>query len=291
MNKVYFYPINKNNLKDASSIARLLLEKVIVENNIVLEKEIPIKVHPGEPGNISYIKPENYQGIIDYLQEKDIKTYYIETNTVTGQRTNSISHLKVAKDHGFTQIPFVVADGELGNDQVIINGCKIARLLAEQKQIIVTSHFKGQDSTGFGASIKQLGIGFASRSGKMHAHSKVEIPDSGKIDWSDRETLYDRPEFRKRMTDYALAAVNGKQYIYITFAMSIVENCDCDGSPMDAVYEDLGILASLDPVAIDKAAFDLLAKREGKKPFDGDETFAYAEKIGLGKREYELINC
>lgn len=295
--KVYFTLINKNNLKDVSIISRKLLEKVVEDNRIVLEKEIPIKIHPGEPGNTSYIRPENYQGIIDYLHERNIKTYYIETNTVTGNRTNLISHMKVIKQHGFTQIPFVIADGEIGNDHVIvkientknIKECKIAKLLAGPKQIIVTSHFKGHISAGFGAAIKQLGIGFASRAGKMHAHSKVEIPDSDKIDWSQRETLYDRPIFRERMTEYALAAVNHKHYIYITYAVSIVQNCDCDGHSMEPVYDDLGIFSSTDPVAIDKAAYDVLADREGIKPFDGEEIFDYAEQIGLGTQKYELI--
>lgn len=295
--KVLFTSITKNNKNNIADIARRLLEKTISDNNIKLEKEIPLKIHPGTRGNISYVRAENYQGIIDFLKEKNIKTYYIETNTATGPRSNTTSHLQVIKENGFANLPFVIADGEKGFDHVKVKidtgkhfqSCLIAGKLAEPKQIIVTSHFKGHIMSGFGGAIKQLGIGFASARGKIDAHCKITIPDNETIDWSKRDILYDGKEFRQRSAEYALAAVNHKQYLYVTYAISIVENCDCDGAPMKPIYEDLGIFASLDPVAIDKACFDLLQKREGKKPFDGDDIFAYAEEIGLGSTQYELI--
>lgn len=294
--KVFFCPVDNKNINDVSNLARRLMEKVIEDGKITLGKEIPLKVHPGEPGNISYIKPQNYNGIIDYLLDKDIKTYFIETNPVTGNRHRAELHMKAAKEHGFTRIPFVVGDAPDGKNHVevkINNGkhfkaCKIARLLAEQKQIIVLSHFKGHSMAGFGGAIKMLGIGFASRQGKMEVHAKDYSDSKTTINWGNTP-LYYGIEFNERIVDYALAAVNKKKYIYLNFALSIVENCDCDGEKMTPIYNDLGIFASIDPVAIDKACFDLLAKREGKKPFGGDEVFAYAEKIGLGLQDYELI--
>ena len=281
-----------------SQIARRLLGLVVSDTQIRLSKEIPIKVHPGQPGNISFIKPNNYDGVIDFLQEKKIKTYFIETNMVTGPRSLASTHLEVARKHGFTRIPFVIADGEDGEDHVLvpveggtyIKKAKIARKLADQQQMIVVSHFKGHIATGFGAAIKMLGIGFASRRGKIDAHSKDGTKFHKKtINWSEGDKLYWGSLFHKRVAEYALAAVNKKHYIYLTFAIDIVKNCDCDGVPMKPIYRDLGIFASTDPVAIDKACFDMLAQREGKKPFLGDDVFPFAERIGLGSRAYNLI--
>jgi len=296
--KVYFHPLTSKNPQEIGRIARKLFETIVKENKIVLEKDLPLKVHPGEPGNTTFIKPAVYNDLIDFLTAKGIKPFFIETNTVTGQRTNIASHLRVASEHGFTRIPVVIADGETGVDQTMVaikNGkyfkaCRIARELANKPQVVVLSHFKGHIAAGFGAALKMLGIGFASRQGKMEIHSKEFTPELKTIDWSKRDKLYPLEIFRERVAEYALAAVNNKQYIYLTFAFDIAENCDCDGEEMKCVYTDLGVFASLDPVAIDKACFDMLEKREGKKPFEGADIFAYAEKIGLGSQEYTLVS-
>lgn len=294
---VYFYPVNKENLNVVSVIGRKLLERLIKDNNIKLEKEIPLKVHTGQPGNVTFIRPENFKEIINYLQENKIKTYFVETNMVTGPRSKASTHLPVAKKHGFTQVPVIIADGEDGEEYETVDirkgkyfrEAKIAKKLVKPKMIIVLSHFKGHIDAGFGAAIKMLGIGFASRRGKIEVHSKDLKLHKKTIDWSQWETLYHESEFRKRMAEYALAAVNEKQYLYINYALNLVKDCDCDGTLMKPIYKDLGLFASLDPVAVDKAAFDILTKREGKKPFLGDEVFPYAEKLGLGTQNYELI--
>ena len=296
--KVYFHPLTSKNPKDISRIAKKLFETIIKENNIVLEKNLPLKVHPGEPGNTTFIKPAVYDGLIDFLTAKGVKPFFIETNTVTGQRTNKSSHLRVAKEHGFTRLPMVIADGETGNDQTMVpikNGkyfksCRIGAELANKSQVVVLSHFKGHVAAGFGAALKMLGIGFASRQGKMEIHSKEFTPELKTINWSKSDKLYPLDIFRERVVEYVLAAVNHKQYIYLTFAFDLTDNCDCDGEKMECVYRDLGIFASLDPVAIDKACFDMLEKREGKKPFEGSDIFAYAEKLGLGSQKYTLQN-
>ncbi len=296
---VYYYSLTDVAHPDISNAARKLLETLIREEHITLQNEIPLKVHPGEPGNTSFVRPTNYDGIIDFLEEKNIKTYFIETNTVTGRRTNELDHQQVAKEHGFTRIPFVVADGERGTNDVAVavkgglhlQHAKIATRLADKNQIIILSHFKGHVSAGFGAALKMLGIGFASRRGKMDAHCKVAPPDDGTINWvTDRSNLYSNEPFRQRMVEYAQAAVNEKKYLYITYAINLVENCDCDSKPMEPICRDLGIFASIDPVAIDKTVLDELAKREGKMPFAGGEALAYAEKLGLGSQKYNLVS-
>lgn len=295
--KVYFYPYTTKNKNVQPHLVKQIFQKLIEENKIKLENELPLKIHPGQPGNETYIKPAAYTELIHYLQSKNIKTYFIETNVAGGPRSNRTTHIKAALGHGFNQIPYIVADGENGFDQIEIpiqggkyfKTCKIAAKLASLNQIIVMSHFKGHIMSGFGGAIKMLGIGFASKRGKIEEHSKGVVPDNKTVDWSQMGSLYSGSTFRERTVEYALAAVNHKQYIYITFAENITANCDCDGEKMPLIYKDLGIFASTDPVAIDKACFDLLAKREGEKPFEGEDIFEYAEHLKLGTQQYELV--
>ena len=153
------------------------------------------------------------------------------------------------------------------------------------------SHFKGHMATGFAGAIKMLGIGFASRNGKIEAHTKNYSPAQKTINWNDMEKLYWGDIFSERVAEYALAAVNKKTYIYINFMLNITKDCDCDGMVMKPIYKNVGVFASTDPVAIDKACYDELERREGKKPFTGEKIFEYAETLGLGSRRYTLITC
>lgn len=299
MNKpnVYFLPASTSSQKHYAQEALTVFKAMIKGENITLPKEVPLKIHPGEPGNTSFNKPENYSEIINYLQNEKINTYYIETNTVTGRRTNKTDHLKAVAQHGFTQIPFVIADGEKGTDDVAVpieggtyfKAAKIARLLADKTQVLVLSHFKGHVTAGFGAAIKMLALGFASRRGKMELHT-IETPtDDGTINWADGRNLQPNDIFRKRMVEYAAAASIGRHHLYLTYAINLVTDCDCDGHPMKPIYSDLGIFASTDPLAIDVACFDELAKREGKTPFEGNEVFSYAQRLGVGSLAYNLV--
>lgn len=285
------------------------MEKLVAEREIRLEREIPIKIHSGEPGNVTFIKSNNFTDVIAFLNEQKIKTCFMETNTAAGPRSNSFSHLKIARQHGFTQLPFVVADGKRGFDHCLITitkgvhfqNCQIATKLAKASQVLVISHFKGHIMSGFGGAIKQLGLGFSSGRGKIDIHSKIKIPDDQTIDWEavqktengktawNSELVYSGDEFRQRIAEYALAAVNNKKYPYLQYALDITANCDCDETIMKPIYADLGLFASTDPVAIDKACFDLLSERVGKKPFEGNDIFSYAEEIGLGSSKYDLI--
>ena len=227
-----------------------------------------------------------------------------------GQRTDTQKHIQIARNHGFTRLPFVVADGEKDHEDLLIkiNGkhfkeCKIASKLVPYNNVIVISHFKGHSMTGFGGAIKMLGIGFASRFGKTEAHAKVNIPKDKLIDWTEAVVdgnwdaknilwndnyIYHDSEFMERIAEYALAAKK-PGHIHIVFAANLVKNCDCDGVVMESIYKDLGIFASLDCVAIDKAILDMLDQREGKATYWGREIFDYAQKIGLGNKDYELV--
>lgn len=344
MSKIYYKKINSNTTtKEIQEITKQLLNKIIQEENIKLKSEIPMKVHFGEPGNITYVKPENYDGIIDFLKANNIQSQFMETSVVYGgKRYKKELHLETAKAHGFTRLPVIIADGTYGQDfsNIEINQkhykfCMIGKEFENYNQILVISHFKGHDLAGFGGAIKQLSMGHAAKGGKlsMHMGIKPKIKNRkcircnlcktvcpvnaitiGKESFINKDkcvgcgacvaicphkaisifslkgifrALFQGNTFREKLVEYALAAQKGKHNIYINFAMNITKSCDCVGKPMKTIMDDFGIFISTDPVAIDKACYDI-AKENGKT-FKGQEQFKYAEKIGLGSTKYELI--
>ncbi len=183
MRKVYFLPVTSSYTIDkVSTGAKKLFQHLIDEENIALAPYTPLKVHFGEKNNQTFLKSEYYQGIIDYLQKNNIDTAFIETNALyNGERQNRTAHLQLAQDHGFTQLPVIIADGEYGDafEMVTIKGayydkCFIAKEIAALDQMIVLSHFKGHIMAGFGGAIKQLAMGCASRGGKLAQHSNTK---------------------------------------------------------------------------------------------------------------------
>lgn len=341
MSKVYFKAIDSySKTEEISSAAGELLKKLVEEEKVELEKFIPLKVHFGEKGNNTYIQSKNFAGIINYLKEKEIESAYIETNVLyRGERTTKEKHLKLAEEHGFTELPVIIADGEHGEDfqEVEINKknfnkCKVGKQIANKKQLIVISHFKGHALAGFGGAIKQLGMGCAARGGKLAQHSNsipkisflkckacsacakkcpenaITVDKKAKIDKdkcigcascmaicphgaiSNSWLASISKSFNERLAEYAYAAAKNKNNIYITFAFNITKNCDCEGHNMKPVVKDVGVFASTDAVAIDKACLDMLDKNNGRIVFRrGRYTLDYAEKIGLGSKQYELV--
>jgi len=341
MSKVYFKAIDSySKTEEISNAAEQLLIKLVEEENLCLEKFIPLKVHFGEKGNNTFIKSENYVGIINYLKGKSIDSAFIETNVLyRGERTTKEKHIKLAKEHGFIELPILIADGEHGEDfqEVEINKknfktCKIGKEIANKEQLIVISHFKGHALAGFGGAIKQLGMGCASRGGKLAQHANsiprinslkckgckacaLRCPENAII--VDKKAKINKDKcvgcascmaicpyaaisnswlasisksFNERLAEYAYAAHNDKKNIYITFAFNITKNCDCEGHNMKPIVHDVGVFASMDPVSIDKACLDVIDKNNGKTVFRrGRSTLDYAEKIGLGSKEYTLL--
>lgn len=344
MASVYYKPIDSHTTpEEIRKITEDLLKELISKEGISLEKKIPLKVHFGEKGNSTFIRPENYLGILNFLKEKDIDTCYMESSVMYGgQRHCKALHLKTAAEHGFTQVPIVIADGENGEafTGVEINKkhfktCKLGREFTPYRQFIVLAHFKGHMLAGFGGAIKQLSMGFASKGGKlaMHMGIKPHIVNRkcrkcglcvqrcneqaitiGEKSFINPEKcvgcgacvsicphkavsiftlgsifnfLFQGKKFREKIVEYAYAAHKDRKNIYINFAMNLTKGCDCEPRKMKPVIEDFGIFISLDPVAIDKACFDM-AKERGYK-FRGAEQFDYAEKIGLGSTQYKLI--
>ncbi|MBK1809817.1 DUF362 domain-containing protein [Clostridium sp. YIM B02505] len=341
MAKVYFKAVDSySKTEEISSAARELLTTIIKNENITLEKFIPLKVHFGEKGNNTFIQSKNYSGVIDYLKEKHIESAFIETNVLyRGERTTREKHINLAKEHGFIELPVIIADGEHGEDyeEVEINKknfskCKVGKEIADKKQLIIMSHFKGHALAGFGGAIKQLGMGCAARGGKLAQHansipkisslkcksckacakrcpeSAITVDKKAKIDKdkcvgcascmaicpygaiSNSWVASISKSFNERLSEYAYAAAKDKTNIYITFAFNITKNCDCEGHSMKPIVKDVGVFASTDPVAIDKACLDVIDRNNGKTVFRrGRYTLDYAEKIGLGSQVYELM--
>lgn len=181
MSKVYFKRVENKDYKLLSDTARMLMEHLIAESGHIFKGTVPLKVHFGEKGNDTYVPSTCYEGVMDYLKENDIESAYIETNVLyRGSRTTADSHREIAKNHGFTQLPVIIADGHMGEafDEIEINkeyfkSCKIGKSFGDYEQFIVMSHFKGHGSAGFGGAMKQLAMGFASRGGKMAQHAGI----------------------------------------------------------------------------------------------------------------------
>lgn len=340
---VYFKKVDSST--DITAIRKTtqqLLDTIIDKEKIVLGKNIPLKVHFGEMKNVTFLSPDNYLGIIDYLRERNIESCYMETSALYGgQRFKSELHRKTAEAHGFTQLPIIFADGEHGENfaEVEINTkhfstFKVGKAFLDFDQIIVLSHFKGHMLSGFGGAIKQLGMGHAAKGGKLAMHmgekpriisrkctqcnlcktrcnqdalviGKKSRIDHGKcvgcgacmaICPNKAITIISLKNilrfigignpFIEKLVEGAYAAQKSKKNIYINFAMNITPGCDCEPKKMKPLMDDFGIFISSDPVAIDKACYDMAESRG--KTFRGKSAFAYAESIGLGSSAYAL---
>lgn len=342
MRRVYFIAIDKLDYGQMSKAAAKLLETLVREENVTLAEKVPIKTHFGEKGNRTFIRPEAYNGIIDYLRKNNCEDRFLETTVLYGgKRYERDSHLLLAAEHGFTALPVEIADGASGEDvyQVKIDGkhfenCTFGKAFERYSQVLVLSHFKGHALAGFGGAIKQLSMGFGSKGGKLAMHMNVRPQirkwlckrcgmcqkrcqanaiTLGKKPFIDKSkclgcgacfsickhhaisvfswgglinALFKGKFFREKLVEYAYGACKGKQHIFINFAVNITRGCDCEPLPMKPCVENIGIFASLDPVAIDRACHDAASKK-GKK-FAGAEQLNYAEKIGLGSNKYVL---
>lgn len=337
MSKVFFIPMAKLDEEGISRAARQLFREVLARENMALEDEVPLKVHFGEKGNVTFLGPGCYQGIVEELQQRDVETSYIETNVLyRGSRTTRDSHIALAKDHGFTNLPILIADGDHGEavTEVPINGeifdsVKLGEGFSAYDQIVVLAHFKGHVEAGFGGAMKQLAMGFASRSGKMAQHATVnpkvnqeeciscgacldacnygaiELDGTAAIDpevcvgcaacvavcpVGAIKTDWSATDFKKRVAEYAYGAGKDRRNIYINFAFNITPYCDCYDDVMEPVADNLGVFASLDPVAIDRACLDMVQAKSDEKLFDeGRESLDHAEKLGLGSQTVDLI--
>jgi len=363
--KVFFTDLHASFNKDLLSKLTTLLDAVDLKGVIPPRSLVAVKLHFGEKGNLAFIRPNFIRRIIDYTKKLGASPYLTDTNTLyAGTRGNSVSHLNTAIENGFAyavvNAPIIIADGIRGAsyEKVRINKnifktAFIGKDIYEADALISVAHFKGHEVAGFGGTIKNLGMGCASRKGKLQQHSDmspkvnrkkcvgcgdcVEHCSQKAISLEDGKALIDYQScvgcaeciiicsnkaidvrwntdtslFQKKMVEYAFAALKGKKRksAFLNFLIQISPSCDCVPFNDVPIVRDLGIMASKDPVAIDQASVDMVNRQV---PLDGscletqqetcDDKFRavypkidwsiqleYAEKIGLGKRDYDLV--
>lgn len=277
------------------------LMKVYEALGVKLPGKVGVKVSTGEDGAKGYLKADLIGPFVKLLNGT-----IIECNTAyAGARNTAEDHLKVAEKHGFTSfadVDIMDADGEFKIPFEKGKHLKydlVGKNFANYDSIVNLAHGKGHMMGGFGANLKNQSIGIASRNGKAYIHSagRTEDPDEC---WND---LPEQIDFIHSMAEAATAVVDylkeqGKPIVYITVMNALSLSCDCDANQDDPVMADLGIVASLDPVANDQAFIDMIWASEdpGAKKLQeridsrlGREILPYAESLGLGSREYELI--
>ena len=279
------------------------LQRVYDALGVKLKGKIGVKVSTGEKGAKGYLKADLIGPFV-----KSLNGTIVECNTAyDGARNTVKDHMEVAEEHGFTSFAKVdIMDAEGEKEIPVYKGKHLKYDLVgshfdDYDAYINLAHGKGHMMGGFGANLKNQSIGFASRNGKAYIHScgKTKSP---KLCWISK---HEQIDFIESMAEAATAVADylkeqRKPIVYITVMNALSTSCDCDANQDDPVMEDLGIVASLDPVANDQAFIDLIwaSKDPGaeklKERIDsrfGREILPYAESLGLGETKYELIEC
>lgn len=286
--KVYF-------TKDLSTEG---LVKIYEALGIELPGKVAVKLHSGEEGNQNYVKPEFVKDIIEHVNGT-----VVECNTAyEGARNTTEKHIELMEKHGWSKnFDVDIMDAE-GPDKVleIPNGKRIkvnyvGKNIDNYDSMLVLSHFKGHPMGGYGGALKQLSIGVASGSGKNYIHCV------GKFGSFDDMFQVDQLQFLESMADAASSVVEhfkGK-IAYINMMCNMSVDCDCCAIAEDPCMKDIGVLASIDPIAIDQACIDMVTNSndpgrnhllERINSRHGVHTIEAAAELGFGTREYELIS-
>ena len=267
---------------------------------IKLPGKVAVKLHSGEQGNQNYLRPEFVEKIVKHLNAT-----VVECNTAYGGARNSTEkHKKLIEEHGWSKyfdVDLMDAEGpdmelKIPNGKVLKENF-VGKDLKNYDSMLVLSHFKGHPMGGYGGALKQLSIGVASSEGKSWIHSAGKSKDQTKI-WGD---LPEQDKFLESMADAASSVVEyfKDRIAFIDVMCNLSVDCDCCAVAEDPCMKDIGILASLDPIAIDQACIDLIynSKDPGRDHFververqHGIHTIEAAADLGFGTREYELIN-
>ena len=263
-----------------------------------LTGKVAVKIHSGEKGNQNYLHPEFMRPIVEHVHGT-----IVECNTAyEGARNTTEKHQQLIKDHGWTDyFPVDIMDAEADTTLEIPNGKVIKQNFVGQNlnnydSMLVLSHFKGHLMGGYGGALKQLSIGVASSAGKAWIHSAGKTKDQNEL-WSN---VAEQDQFLEAMADAASSVVahfNGNMaFINIMCDMSV--DCDCGAVAEDPCMKDIGILASLDPIAIDRACVNLVKNSDdpGRAHLleritsrHGEHTIEAAATLGFGSTDYELI--
>ena len=331
-------------------------------------KFVAIKMHFGEPGNLAFLRPNNAKKVADVVKTRGGIPFLTDCNTLyPGRRKNALEHIEAAYENGFTPLStgcqILIADGLRGTDEVevpvpggeYVKSAKIGRALMDADVVISLTHFKGHECTGFGGALKNLGMGGASRAGKMEQHTdgKPVVQEglcrgcrqcarecgSDAISYVDGKARIDQEKCKgcgrcigrcnydaiyapnnnanvlldRKMAEYAFAICHGRPTFHISLVMDVSPMCDCHGENDAPIVPDIGMYASFDPVALDRACADavlaaqplpnsVLAEHRADAAYHccGDnfldltpgttwqESLEQAEKLGLGTQQYTL---
>jgi uncharacterized protein len=363
--KVYFADLRTSVKENLPTKVVRLADMLGLEHIVPKRGLVAVKLHFGEKGNTAYVRPTFVRRIVERVNSLGAYPFLTDSNTLyAGTRSDSVSHLRTAIENGFAfsvvDAPIIIADGLRGASYAsvkiggnLVKTAYIGTDIAEADSIISLAHFKGHELSGFGGAIKNLGMGCASRRGKMVQHSdlspkvtrkkcigcgecvehcaqsaislkgeKAEINTAKcigcgecilicsdgaiNVQWNADIAL-----FQKKMVEYALAVLKGKEarVACINFLTQISPACDCCGHSDAPIVPDIGVLASTDPVALDHASVDLVNRQKGldgscltgQKEIGEDKfrglypkvdwtvQLEYGERIGLGRRDYDLI--
>lgn len=351
--KVYFIPASASESLDTIHKKLLVLYEQANFSVCFEPKDlVAIKIHFGEDGNTTHVSANYLKSIINQLKTQKAKPFFTDTCVLyRGNRSDAINHLILAESHGFSQneigIPVIIADGLRGSNEIevkipgkLFNKVSIAADAMTANAMLVVTHVTGHMASGIGGAIKNLGMGLASRKGKLRQHSsmkpRIEVAkctgcgqciiwcpenaismngnvavinekicigcgecltvchfDAVKYNWKTSNV-----DLQKKMAEHALGAVIQKKdkVCCLSFLVNITKDCDCLNQPQKSIMRDIGILASKDPVAIDKASLDLVEQFSGKSlvsqcypSMDPTVQLVHGEKIGLGMMDYELV--
>ncbi|MDO5407147.1 MAG: DUF362 domain-containing protein [Eubacteriales bacterium] len=372
--KVYFTDFRTIAFGDSLPVKlKKLIKKAGIGEIDMDGKFVAIKMHFGELGNISYLRPNYAKAVADVVKELGGKPFLTDCNTMyPGSRKNALEHLECAWENGFTPLtvgcPILIGDGLKGTDDVevpvaggeYVKAAKIGRAVMDADVFISLTHFKGHEMTGFGGTIKNIGMGCGSRAGKkeQHCSGKPHIEESlcrgcrkcqkecaneGLVFNADTRKMsvnpdncvgcgrclgacnFDAIEFNNddanellncRMAEYTKAVVDGRPNFHISLIVDVSPNCDCHGENDAPILPNLGMFASFDPLALDQACVDACLAatpmansqlsdhladphfhdhhdhfRNSTPESEWRSCLAHAAKIGLGSREYELVDC
>ncbi len=369
--KVYFTDFRARTGEGLPAKLKRLMKKAGFASMDMEGKFVAIKMHFGELGNISYLRPNYAKAVADMVKEAGGIPFLTDCNTLyPGSRKNAIEHMYCAWENGFTPMtvgcPVIIGDGLKGTDDIAvpvkggtyIKEAKIGRAIMDADIFISLTHFKGHEMTGFGGTIKNIGMGCGSRAGKKAQHSNgkptinpevcrgckrcmrecanqgLEFDETTKKMHVNAENCvgcgrclgacnFDAirfvndaatKELNCRMVEYAKAVVDGRPNFHISLIVDVSPYCDCHGENDAPILPNVGMLASFDPLALDQACADLCLKQQPlpnsvlsdnmkKADFcDHHDHFEnttvdseykscleHGEEIGLGSREYELI--
>jgi len=259
---------------------------------------VAVKVSTGEPGGHNYLSPNLIRELVQSLNGT-----IVEANTAyNGRRTNTTDHMQAAKEHGFLDIaPVDIMDAE-GDIRLPINGGKhlkevrVGSHFANYDSMLVLSHFKGHAMAGFGGALKNIAIGVASRAGKCLVHT------AGNSETNPFDGPKKQDDFTESMAEAAegmIRSMGAENMAYISVMNRISIDCDCSSNPAEPELPDMGIIASLDPVAVDKAGLDLIYAADEKKGAAlrqrieakrGMNILTHAERLGIGSQRYTLVS-